>query len=85
MGLLDFFRKDSGKDKSVAAKPPLMADLGHNPLEEGDTVMSLRYDLGRCRVARTDTGYEYVSETGQRVSWLRMVDAATQLQKVKKL
>ena len=84
MGLLDFFRKDK-PSSAGASKLPVMADLGNSPLQEGDTVMSLRYDMGRCRVVGVGDGYEYVSETGKRVSWLRMVDAATQLQKVRKL
>ena len=84
MGLLDFFRKNKPASAG-ASKLPAMADLENNPLVEGDAVMSLRYDMGRCRVVRTGSGYEYVSETGKRVSWLRMVDAATKLQKVRKL
>ncbi len=85
MGLLDFFRKDKPASAG-ASKLPVMADLGNNPLQEGDTVESLRYGLGKCRLVRVGGGYEYESlETGERVSWLRMVDAATQLQKVKKL
>lgn len=85
MGLLDFFRGNRETAEN-APRPPVLADLEHNPLAEGDTVESLRYGLGKCRLLRTGNSYEYESlETGQRVSWLRMVDAATQLQKVKKL
>ncbi len=63
-----------------------MADLYNNPLQEGDTVEAMRYDLGRCKVVRAEKGFEYESiESGRRVSYLRMVDAITGLQKVKKL
>ncbi len=85
MGLFDFFRK-SGNGAPKADPTLQMADLFHNQLQEGDTVEAMRYDLGRCRVVRLEKGYEYESlETGQRVSYLRMVDAITGLQKVKKI
>jgi hypothetical protein len=85
MGLFDFFKKSQSASDTVP-NPPMMADLEHNPLQAGDTVESLRYGLGKCRLLRAGESYEYESlETGERVSWLRMVDAATQLQKVKKL
>jgi hypothetical protein len=46
----------------------------------------MRYDLGRCKLVRAEKGYEYESlATGQRVSYLRMVDAITGFQKVKKV
>lgn len=87
MGLFDFFKKDKTKiKKSEAANKPLMADMAQNPLYVGDTVEALRYEMGRCRLIEGPSGYEYESlETGVRVSWLRMIDAATQLQKVKKI
>ncbi|MDJ1469188.1 hypothetical protein QNI19_31745 [Cytophagaceae bacterium DM2B3-1] len=87
MGLFDFFKsnKDQSKKKEDVNKP-LMADLEQNPLQVGDIVDALRYDLGRCKLVEGQSGYEYESlETGTRVSWLRMIDAATQLQKVKKV
>ena len=65
---------------------PVLADLHHQPLSEGDTVEALRYDLGVCRVVSTDQGMAYRSvESGRQVSWHRMVDASTALQKVKKV
>ena len=63
-----------------------MADLNNEPLAEGDTVESLRYGLGICRVVMTERGLAYQSvENGKQVAWHRMVDAATELQKVKKV
>ncbi len=63
-----------------------MADLAQQPLQIGDMVEALRYDLGKCRIVQGEKGPEYESlETGMRVSWLRMIDAATQLQKVKRV
>ncbi len=85
MGLFDFFKKNPEQSKKTSTPQPVMADLEHNPLQVGDVVEVLRYDLGKCRIVRTENGYDYESLlTGERVSWLRMIDAATQLQKVKK-
>jgi len=62
------------------------ADLEGQPLKEGDHVMSLRYDMGECRIVDTDSGMAYVSlATGQQVSYVKMIDAATGYQKVKRL
>jgi hypothetical protein len=61
------------------------ADIDGIPLKEGDIVQSLRYDLGRCRIVKTDTGLAYESlENGEQVSWAKMIDAATKNQKVRK-
>lgn len=60
-------------------------DLDGNLLQEGDMVLSLRYDLGECKIVKTENGIEYRSlETGEQVSWLKMIDAATERQKVKR-
>jgi hypothetical protein len=65
---------------------PVLADLNNEPLGEGDFVQSLRYDLGKCRVIRTEKGLAYESvENGRQVSWHLMVDASTDLQKVRKI
>ena len=64
----------------------MLADLNQEPLAEGDTVESLRYDLGTCRVIMMDKGLGYESlQDGRQVSWHHMVDASTDLQKVKKV
>jgi len=49
-------------------------------------VMSLRYDLGECRIIMTETGYAYESlKTGEQVHYAKMIDAGTGYQKVRKL
>lgn len=66
------------KKKEIA-----LSDLEGNRLKDGDIVLSLRYDLGECRLVKTDSGYEYQSlSTDEKVSWLRMIDAVTERQKV---
>ena len=61
-------------------------DFEGQPLKEGDTVMSLRYDLGECRIIKTGEGMAYESlGTGEKVSYARMIDAASGYQKVKLL
>ncbi len=68
------------------AHQPILADLNQEPLQEGDMVQALRYDLGKCRVIYAEKGLTYESvENGKQVSWHLMVDAATDLQKVKKI
>ncbi len=65
---------------------PLLEDLDQHPLIPGDTVQSLRYDLGICRVITTEKGLTYQSVgDGREVSWHFMVDASTDRQKVKKI
>lgn len=82
--MFKFFRRHAnGKDKP---SPLQMADINGEPLATGDTVESLRYDLGMCRIIAVEGGYAYESlETGEQVSYLRMVDAATSYQKVRKV
>ncbi|HAN17257.1 MAG: hypothetical protein A2X13_00230 [Bacteroidetes bacterium GWC2_33_15] len=63
-----------------------LKDLNGNPLNVGDKVESLRYELGICTLIESENGFEYQSEsTGQKVSYAKMIDAATTFQKVKKL
>lgn len=83
--MFNFFKKKNHQEE--AKTPPLqLADINEFPLQEGDLVEALRYDLGKCKLIRAEKGYVYQSlTTGEQVSWLRMVDAITQLQKVKKL
>ena len=79
--MFSLFKKKEKKDKL----PPLV-DLEDNPLQVGDQVISHRYDLGLCRIVKSENGIEYESvESGEKVSWLRMVDAATEKQKVNKV
>ncbi len=77
-----FFKKKGEKKKAL---PPLV-DLNQNPLQEGDLVEALRYDLGKSKIVVVDDMVYYESlESGQQVSWVKMIDAATEFQKVKKL
>ncbi len=74
------FRKKSTKGKVQ------FVDLEGQALKEGDTVMSLRYDLGKCRIINTDEGMAYESiASGEKVLYVKMIDAATGYQKVKRL
>ena len=78
------FKTKSGK-KGIDASLKLV-DLDSNPLEDGDRVLSLRYGLGECILRVGSEGIFYESfETGERVSYTRMVDASTNFQKVRKL
>ena len=61
-----------------------LIDFEGNQLNDGDVVESLRYELGDCRLERVDYGFDYISlHSGERVSWLRMIDASTERQKVR--
>ena len=63
-----------------------MLDLDGKKLQEGDFVDCLRYDMGKCQLIKTEEGFIYESlDDGKRVSWVKMVDAATKNQKVRKL
>jgi len=74
------FSKKSRKSKLQ------FVDFEGQPLKEGDTVMSLRYDLGESRIIDTEEGMAYESlANGEKVSYIKMIDAATGYQKVRKL
>ena len=74
------------KEKDNGATNLQMADLDRNPLKPGDVVEALRYDLGKSKVIETEKGLAYESiESGKVVSWHLMVDASTELQKVRKI
>jgi len=81
--MFDFLKK---KERNNGTSNPQMADLDRNPLKPGDVVDALRYDLGKSKVIETEKGLAYESiETGKIVTWHLMVDAATELQKVRKI
>ena len=66
-------------------KELILYDLEGNALEEGDIVLSLRYDMGECKLVKTEDGFEYQSIEGDtKMSWIKMIDAATERQKVRK-
>ena len=78
--MVGLFSKKSSKSKLK------FVDFDGQPLKEGDTVMSMRYELGECRVINTEQGMAYESISGgQQVSYIKMIDAATGYQKVKRL
>jgi hypothetical protein len=65
-------------------KEQVLLDLDGNPLNEGDIVQNYRYEMGECRLVKTAAGFVYDSlADGRQVSWVRMIDAATERQKVK--
>lgn len=66
-------------------KELVLFDLEGNPLADGDIVLSLRYDMGECKLVKTENGYEYQSIEGDtKMTWRKMIDAATERQKVRK-
>jgi hypothetical protein len=76
--MFGLFKKQKDKKPKVQ-----FVDLDGNQLNEGDVVISQRYDLGKCTIGQDEDGYFYESiETGKRISWALMVDAATERQKV---
>ncbi len=78
--MFGLFKKKEKKDKL-----PQLLDLNSEPLQEGDIVEALRYELGKCRLLRVNEEYIYESlDSGKQVSWLKMIDASTDNQKVKK-
>ncbi|WP_422356223.1 hypothetical protein [Roseivirga pacifica] len=71
------------KKKPKEKQPPKLLDLNNNPIVEGSVVKSLRYELGVCIVELEGLEYFYVSkDSGQRISYTKMVDAITENQKV---
>ena len=77
---MGIFKRKKGKSKIQ------FNDLEGQALKAGDHVMSFRYDMGECRIVETETGLAYESlATGQQVSYVKMIDAATGYQKVKRL
>ncbi len=78
--MLKFFKR-----KPKEKQPPQLLDINGVPILEGDVVISQRYELGTCKVVLEGLQYFYVSEsTGQKVSYVKMIDAITGHQKVKK-
>lgn len=86
--MFGIIKKLLGREKSIVeTKPSIkLIDLDSKPLTNGDKVNSLRYGLGECILHITETEIFYESvETGERISYTKMVDATTELQKVRKI
>ncbi len=72
--------------KNKKEKLPQLTDIENNPLFVGDLVDVLRYELGKCKLVVVEESYFYESlKSGEQVSWLKMIDASTDRQKVKKI
>jgi hypothetical protein len=67
-------------------KKKQLQDLNGTPLFLGDKVDCLRYEMGESILIESENGFEYESlKTKQKVSFAKMIDAATSFQKVRKL
>lgn len=74
--MFNFFKK---KKRSAI----ILEDLNGEPLAEGIKVQSLRYDLEKCTLVKEADEWFYISEkTGEKVSFIKMIDASTKRQKV---
>ncbi|MCB2196548.1 MAG: hypothetical protein KQH79_11860 [Bacteroidetes bacterium] len=63
-----------------------LQDIDGNPLQVGDKVDCMRYEMGESMLLEGENGYEYESiKTKQKVSYAKMIDAATSFQKVRKI
>jgi len=66
-------------------KELVLFDVEGNALAEGDIVLSLRYNMGESKLVKTENGFEYQSLAKDiQITWLKMIDAATERQKVRK-
>lgn len=74
------------KKKPKEKLPPQLLDEEGQPILEGDEVIAHRYDLGKCKVELEGRQFFYVSNhSGQRISYVKMIDAITGNQKVRKV
>lgn len=79
--MFGLFKKKQKEEKKLA-----LVDLNQNPIDVGDKVESFRYELGISTLIQMEDGIYYQSDAdGRKIHWTRMIDASTQLQKVKKL
>lgn len=80
--MFGFFKRDKSKKNTM----PELVDLKNNTILEGDRVTALRYELGVCKLIVVENKYLYESEdSGEQVSWIKMIDASTDRQKVEKI
>lgn len=79
--MFSFFKK-----KPKEKPKPQLVDLDQKPLADGDMVMCLRYEMGLSKVIENENGIVYESvANGRQESWLKMIDASTEFQKVRKV
>lgn len=79
--MIKFFKK-----KPKEKQPPQLLDMEGHSIMAGDQVISHRYELGTCDVVLEGLQFFYVSQvSGQKVSYVKMVDAITGNQKVRKV
>ena len=77
--MFKLFRRNKKKKLSLV-------DIEGLPIEFGDRVESLRYDLGTCELIKKEEGIFYRSiETQEEVSFAKMIDAHTKRQKVRRI
>lgn len=75
---LNIFKKKKKKKQ--------LQDIDGNLLQIGDKVDCMRYEMGESILKEGENGFEYESvQTGKKVSYAKMIDAATSFQKVRKL
>jgi len=70
------------KKKPKEPEIPKIYDMNGAEIAVGAKVNCLRYDLGECSVELEGRQYFYVAASGQRVSYVKMIDASTKNQKV---
>lgn len=73
------------KKKKKEKQAPQLLDINGEPLNEGDKVEVLRYDLGECILTLEGLHYYYESATGEKISYAKMIDASTEQQKVRRI
>ncbi len=84
MGMFSFLKLK--KRQENGSNNVRFADMDGQALGEGDRVMAYRYELGESTIIKDGKTYYYQSDkTGEKISWSKMVDAATKFQKVKKI
>ena len=79
--MFQLFRRKTGQKKIQQ-----LSDLENNLLDEGDLVECLRYELGESKLILVENEWYYESlRSGKRVSYVKMIDAITSNQKVRKI
>jgi len=77
------------KKKEQAGSSVRLLDLNQQPLFDGDRVECLRYEMGesylRANPEKKGDFYYESAKTGAKVSFLKMIDARSGFQKVRKI